>query len=124
MLRPSVRANGRQAPRAPEYTRPGSAGAPEPSELFRSPDHALCNANRGAPPLPSTRIPGQAARHRRSSNPLADLLASVREDRTLSSQAFGGDHFALLATGHGTARHGPVQSNGMCLLEFVVHWNL
>jgi hypothetical protein len=25
----------------------------------------------------------------------------------------------------GTATgHGPVQSNGMCLLEFVVHWNL
>jgi hypothetical protein len=24
----------------------------------------------------------------------------------------------------GVSRQGPVQSNGMCLLEFVVHWNL
>src|SRR5262249_6606374 len=25
---------------------------------------------------------------------------------------------------YSVTHHGPVQSNGMCLLEFVVHWNL
>src|SRR5262252_5085019 len=29
-----------------------------------------------------------------------------------------------MMSAHTVTRHGPTQSNGMCLLELVVHWNL
>src|SRR5262245_63155722 len=38
-----------------------------------------------------------------------------------SSSAPGG---LMALAGAPVALHGPAQSNGMCLLEFVVHWNL
>jgi hypothetical protein len=48
------------------------------------------------------------------------VTASARDRRTVPAWS----PLAMLPSprrGHG---HGPVQSNGMCLLEFVVHWNL
>jgi hypothetical protein len=47
------------------------------------------------------------------------------------SRLDSGPQFTLLWTGFGDlsctaqgAGHGPFQSNGMCLAELVVHWNL
>ena len=96
------------------------AGGPESGQ-----DQTPRGASTIAQALPSRRVMCEKRREPLSAGPVSlEKSGSIARRICILCLRLMSAPLALLMPAHTVIHHGPVQSNGMCLLEFVVHWKL